>query len=219
MRILEFTTQHVVAEAHRERDLLAGDAVLDDVDVGAVAREPPQHGTEFHEGVAAAGRQLVQGTVDLVVRIHPDSADTAFGEKAFHHRLAGVALLHPDSQACQVCHPSHRGMAGGVHRQGLPGPEVRRAERGPLPARPGDSGAGGHDVEAPRDQLVEDRLEVVALVRDELPAPAETPGKRLGEIDVESDGPVPLVELERWVGHRRSHPKRGSRGGHRGRPG
>src|ERR1700735_2697455 len=67
--------------AHADAEPLAGDTGLDDLELRAVAHEPFGYRRELHEGVAAAGRQIVERVADLVIGVDTHARRTMLGNE------------------------------------------------------------------------------------------------------------------------------------------
>ena len=194
-----------VAFAHADAEVFAGDAGLDHLELRAVAHEPFGYRCEFHEGVAAAGRQIVERFLDLVIGIDAHARGAMLGDEFIGDRLAGVALLHADDQTLEVGDAMHAWMAAGIDDEGLAGHHIGRAEIDDLLAAGRDGGARSDAVIAARIETGEDAVEVGALVRHQPPFATELFGNALHQSDVEAGRAVLGHEFERRVGKRRPH--------------
>src|SRR3954470_5574615 len=108
-----------MALAYTDAKALTSDSCLDDFEPLAITDEPLCDRREFHEGVAAAGREVVERPLDLVVGVHPHPCGSMLGDESVGNRLARVPLLHAYDQACKVVDPVHVRVAAGVEDERL----------------------------------------------------------------------------------------------------
>ena len=147
--------------------------------------------------------------LDLVIGINADTCGALLGDQLFRHRLAGIAVLHADHQAGKIVDAAHLRMPRRVDHQRLSGHRVgcdknRRALR-----------ASGRDGRAGCDAVIgaglkpgEDAVEVGTLVAHELPRQSELAGDAPHQRDVETRGPLCLMNSNGGSGSAAPHLQR-----------
>src|ERR1700722_595573 len=194
--LLDRVAQRRVSLAHANAEALAGDTGLDDPKLRAVAHEPFGYRRELHEGVAAAGRQVVERVADLVIGVDAHARGTMLGNELVGDRLAGIALLHADHQAFEVGDAMHARMTARIDNEGLAGDHIGCAEIDDPSALRRNRRAGSNAVIGAGSETGEEAVEVGALVRHQLPLAAEFFGDALHQRDIEAGRAVLAREFE-----------------------
>src|SRR5208337_2540316 len=88
-----------IALAYADPETLASNPSLNNIELRAVADEPFRNRRKFHEHIAAADREVVQGPFDFVVGVHPDPRSRMLSDEFGSNRLARIPLLHTYDKA------------------------------------------------------------------------------------------------------------------------